>query len=110
MTELNDLDPVEIHDCRPFSFKIKCDTKLFKAYTRQGIVENVKVPNIIQFKSLAEVIEDPAGATQYGFLENPSMKYMGMQRSEKLHIAYRAVHAFMDDHNGSFPQNNEEDF
>ena len=78
MTELNGLDPVEIYDCKPYSFKIRCDTREFNQYTRQGIVENVKVPKTISFKSLAEVLTDPVGASAAGFLENPSMKYMGM--------------------------------
>lgn len=46
MTELNDLDPVQIDECRPFSFRIKQDIRGFKPYTRQGIVENVKVPTV----------------------------------------------------------------
>jgi len=44
MSELNALDPVQIFDCKPFSFRIKCDTRGFKPYTLNGIVENVKVP------------------------------------------------------------------
>jgi len=59
------------------------------------------------FKSLAEFFEDPAKATPFGFLENPSMKYMGMQRSEQLHIAFRAVQRFRDQHK-HFPSDNAE--
>jgi len=46
MTEINALDPVQIEDCKPFSFRIKQNTKGFTPYTRQGIVENVKVPTV----------------------------------------------------------------
>lgn len=59
------------------------------------------------FKCLAEVFEDPAKATPFGYLENPSMKYMGMQRSEQLHIAFRAVHRFRDS-NKHFPSDTAE--
>jgi len=104
MTELNALDPVQIEDCKPYSFRIKQDTKGFTPYTRQGIVENVKVPTVQSFKSLAEVLADPAKATPLGFLENPSMKFMGMQRSEQLHLAFRAVLRFKELNNGEFPQ------
>jgi len=40
-----------------------------------------------------------------GFLENPSMKFLGMQRSEQLHLAFRAVLRFKELNNGEFPQN-----
>jgi len=78
MTELNDLDPVQIFDCKPFSFRIKCDTRGFNAYKLNGIVEDVKVATMQSFKSLADVFADPAKHSAQGFLENPGMKYLGM--------------------------------
>jgi len=44
MTELNSLPPTKIEVVDGFSFKLMVDTTNFKAYTREGIVENVKVP------------------------------------------------------------------
>lgn len=104
MTELNDLEPVQIFDCKSFSFRIKCDTRGFKNYTFNGIVENVKVPVKQSFKSLSEVFADPAKADIQGFLQNPSMKFMGMNRSEQLHLAFRAVQKFREAHEMQFPQ------
>lgn len=71
-------------------------------------MENVKVPTVQSFKSLAEVLDNPAKATPLGFLENPSMKFMGMQRSEQLHLAIRAVLKFRELHGSQFPQDSAE--
>jgi ubiquitin-activating enzyme E1 len=52
MTELNALPPTQIEVIDGFSFKLKVDTSSFNNYTREGIVENVKVPKKISFHSL----------------------------------------------------------
>lgn len=52
MTELNQLPPTQIEVIDGFSFKLKVDSSAFGAYTREGIVENVKVPKKISFHSL----------------------------------------------------------
>jgi ubiquitin-activating enzyme E1 len=44
MTELNDAGPIEIFDSRAYDFRLRLDTSNFGAYTRQGIVEDEKVP------------------------------------------------------------------
>ena len=44
MEELNNGEPIEITSCRAYDFKLKLDTRNFKAYARQGIVEDKKVP------------------------------------------------------------------
>jgi ubiquitin-activating enzyme E1 len=49
MTELNTLEPTKITVIDGYSFKVHVDATKFKAYTRQGIVQNVKVPQKIQF-------------------------------------------------------------
>lgn len=49
MTQLNDAGPIEIYDCRGFSFKLKTDTTSFSAYERQGVVEDVKMPKKVAF-------------------------------------------------------------
>ena len=49
MTELNDAGPIEIYDTRAYSFRLRLDTTNFGAYTRQGIVEDTKVPKAISF-------------------------------------------------------------
>jgi len=54
-----------------------------------------------------EVFKDPVKASKEGFLENPGMKYLGMQRSEQLHLAYVAVMNFRQKHL-KFPESAEE--
>lgn len=49
MTELNDAGAIEIYDTRAYSFRLRLDTSNFGAYTRQGIVEDTKVPKAISF-------------------------------------------------------------
>ena len=44
MAELNDAGPIEVFDCRAYDFRLRLDTSSFGAYTRQGIVEDIKVP------------------------------------------------------------------
>jgi ubiquitin-activating enzyme E1 len=106
MVELNDREPVEVFDCRAYDFKIKLDATKFAAYTRQGLVEDKKVPKHLAYKSLAESIKNPAAASKYGALEMPDLKLFG--RSEQLHLAIYAVHIFRDEH-GKMPCDNKED-
>ena len=80
MTELNGHAPIEICNTRAYDFKLKLDTSNFGAYTRQGIVENKKVPHQISFKSLGESIKNPAASSKFGMLEMPDLKLFG--RSE----------------------------
>lgn len=47
MTEINDEKPILIEVIDGYSFKLKFDTTKFGAYTREGLVENVKVPKTI---------------------------------------------------------------
>ena len=47
MTELNERAAIEIFDCKAFTFRLRLNASNFSAYTRQGIVEDVKVPKAI---------------------------------------------------------------
>jgi hypothetical protein len=98
MTELNDVGPVQVFDRKPYSFRIKKDTRGFKPYTINGIAERVKVPEVQSFKSLSEVFADPAKADSFGFLMIPFMKLIGTERSEQLHLALRSVQKFREIH------------
>jgi ubiquitin-activating enzyme E1 len=82
MTELNGLPHVQIYETRAYSFKLRLDTSSFGAYTRQGLVEDIKVPKDVSFQSFAESCKNPAAATEFGFLEPLDMNYFGMGRSE----------------------------
>lgn len=108
MTQLNEAGPIEIFDCKGFSFKLKTDTTSFGAYTRQGVVEDVKMPKKVAFQSLTESLVNPAAATEFGYLEPIDMNYFGMGRSEQLHFAIGAVHAFRNTE-GRYPENNADD-
>jgi len=92
MTELNNREPIQISVLGPHSFKLKLDCSSFAPYTRQGIVENVKVPKAVSYHSLAESVLKPAASAEFGCLETPDLRCFG--RSEQLHIGIRAVHAF----------------
>ena len=108
MTQLNDAGSIEIFDTRAYSFKLRLDTSGFDAYTRQGLVEDVKVPKIVEFLNLADATKDPARCTPFGFLEPMDMNYFGMGRSENLHFAIQATHAFRDAED-RYPADNEAD-
>jgi hypothetical protein len=80
MVELNSLPPTLVEVIDGFSFKLKIDGTEFKPYTREGHVENVKVPKKISFHSLAESVKNPTASSQYGMLETPDLRCFG--RSE----------------------------
>lgn len=44
MTQLNDCPPLKIVDATTFTLTLELDSRNFSEYTRQGMVENVKVP------------------------------------------------------------------
>ena len=94
MTQLNELsEPIQIDNVGPLSFNLKLDTSNFDQYTRQGIVQDVKVSKTVSYKSLDESIYDPAACSEEGLLQL-DMTLMGLCRSEQLHIAIHAVHLF----------------
>jgi ubiquitin-activating enzyme E1 len=82
MTELNGHEPIEIYDTRAHSFKLKLNTTNYGTYTRQGVVEDIKVPSPISFHSLAVSAKNPAASTVEGYLQPLDMSYFGMGRSE----------------------------
>jgi len=93
MTEINNREPIEIVNVKgPFSFQIKLDTREFGAYTRQGIVENQKVPKPASFHSLEQSYVNPVASSACGMLETPDLRNWG--RSDQIYVAVRAVHAF----------------
>jgi hypothetical protein len=52
MVELNSLEPTLIEVIDGFNFKLKVDATNFGAYTREGLVENIKVPKKVSYHSL----------------------------------------------------------
>jgi ubiquitin-activating enzyme E1 len=108
MTELNHLQPTQIDVIDGFSFKVKTNGTGFNAYTREGIVENIKVPKKVSYHSFGDSIEDPVASSQYGMLETPDLRFFG--RSEQLHLAIHAILNFVGAHNGRLPDGSETDY
>jgi ubiquitin-activating enzyme E1 len=51
MTQINDTQPIEIVSCTPNTITLDLDSTAFSEYTRQGVVENVKVPRKASYHS-----------------------------------------------------------
>lgn len=99
MTELNGCEPKKIRVLGPYTFSIG-ETSKYSEYIRGGIVTQVKMPKIIQFKPLKESIKEPEFIiTDFAKFERPS----------QIHLAYITLHKFIEQ-NGEAPKPwNEED-
>ena len=53
MEQINDITPAKIVGTSSHAFTLDLDSSAFSDYTRQGIVENIKVPKEVAFHSLA---------------------------------------------------------
>jgi ubiquitin-activating enzyme E1 len=106
MTELNNLPATQVEVIDGFSFKLKVDATGFGAYTREGQVENVKVPKTVAYHSLKQSIHNPIASSASGMLETPDLRCWG--RSDQLHIAFHAILDFQKENN-RFPDNNCDD-
>lgn len=62
----------------------------------------------VAFKDFLTAAHDPAACTAFGMLEPLDMNYFGMGRSENLHFAISATHAFRDTE-GRYPADNADD-
>ncbi|XP_010922602.1 ubiquitin-activating enzyme E1 1 isoform X1 [Elaeis guineensis] len=100
MTELNDGKPRKVKNARPYSFTLEEDTTQFGAYTKGGIVTQVKQPKVLQFKSLRDALRDPGD-----FLLSDFSKF---DRPPLLHLAFQALDKFRHDL-GRFPVAGSED-
>ncbi|KAM6980088.1 ubiquitin-like modifier-activating enzyme 1 [Aplochiton taeniatus] len=87
MAELNAIHPVEISVLSPYSFHIG-DTSSFSEYQRGGVVTEVKKPETLHFKPMAEALVDYHQLlvmTDYG----------KTARHQTLHLAFQALHGFV---------------
>lgn len=95
MTELNYSKENEfVHKVKriisPYQFTIETDSTSFGKYTTGGIVSQVKVPEVMNFLSLEESIEQPNICfTDFAKFTSPP----------NLHIGMQALHAFIQKHN-----------
>eukprot|EP00252_Welwitschia_mirabilis_P014821 TRINITY_DN32861_c0_g1_i1.p1 TRINITY_DN32861_c0_g1~~TRINITY_DN32861_c0_g1_i1.p1 ORF type:complete len:1053 (+),score=251.74 TRINITY_DN32861_c0_g1_i1:370-3528(+) len=87
MTELNDGKPRKIKNAKPYSFILEEDTTNFGAYMKGGIVTQVKVPKLLNFKPLLEALKNPGE-----FLLSDFSK---LDRSPLLHLAFQALDKFI---------------
>ncbi|QSL66802.1 hypothetical protein MERGE_001189 [Pneumocystis wakefieldiae] len=99
MDELNMSSPRKIHVKGPYSFSIG-NLDNIGEYKGGGIFIQVKMSKKIQFKSLRESITSP------DFLIND---YSKLDRPLLLHIAFQALHSFLEDYKRLPKPRNEED-
>ena len=77
MTEINGSGPYKILSTKLHSFDIELDSSSFGDYTRQGVVENAKVPKPMAFHSWAVSYKNPVGSSHFGMLETPDLAKFG---------------------------------
>ncbi|CAG5089375.1 Similar to UBA1: Ubiquitin-like modifier-activating enzyme 1 (Oryctolagus cuniculus) [Cotesia congregata] len=99
MTELNNCEPKKIKVLGPYAFSID-DTSSFSEYVRGGIITQVKMPKVVNFKELGESLRQPEFImTDFGKFDHP----------EQLHLAFITLHEYVKTH-GKFPRAwNQED-
>lgn len=103
MTELNNCEPVKIKVLGPYTFSIG-DTAKFKSYEHGGIVTQVKMPKVLNFKPFKESLKCP---------EFVMTDYSKFDRPQQLHLAFATTHKYIERH-GHLPkpwnQNDAEEF
>ncbi|KAF8351145.1 ubiquitin activating enzyme [Amanita rubescens] len=79
MTELNGCEPRKISVKGPYTFTIG-DTSNLSNYKAGGIFTQVKMPKIIDFKSLADSLKEPElFITDFGKFDRPATLHAGFQ-------------------------------
>uniref|UniRef100_D8PKV1 Ubiquitin-activating enzyme E1 1 n=1 Tax=Schizophyllum commune (strain H4-8 / FGSC 9210) TaxID=578458 RepID=D8PKV1_SCHCM len=99
MTELNGCEPRKVTVKGPYTFSIG-DTSNLSEYVRGGIFTQVKMPKIIEFKSLRESLKSP----EFFFTD-----FAKFDRPPILHAGFQALSAFRDQHNRLPRPRNPED-
>lgn len=100
MEQLNSAGPIEIKWISPFAFSI-CDTTKMGEYVTGGIADQVRVPKIHSYESLATSIEKP----HYQNKVPDPIDFAKFGRPELLHLAFRALFKYVSNH-GSLPELN----
>ena len=104
MTELNDNKPREIKYVSPFAFSIGEDTRKFGEYCGGGLVEQIKVPKMHNYKSLTDSLNDPYND---GKVPDP-IDFSKFGRNELLHVAFCSLFQWAEN-NGGLPRLNDEE-
>lgn len=84
MVELNGCEPRKIKVLGPYTFSIG-DTTSFGEYIRGGIATQVKMPKKIQFKPLAESMNEP---------EYVMTDFAKFDRPPQIHLAFKTLNAY----------------
>lgn len=88
MTELNGCEPIKVKVLGPYTFTIG-DTTAYSVYIRGGNATQVKMPKTIKFLPFKESLQNPEFLlTDYGKFDYPA----------QLHLAYQALHKFIEKH------------
>ncbi|KAJ9096313.1 hypothetical protein QFC20_006451 [Naganishia adeliensis] len=93
MTELNGCEPRKVTVKGPYTFSIG-DTSNLSDYVSGGIFTQVKMPKVINFKSLRESLKNPE------FFITDFAKF---DRPATLHAGFQALSAFVNEH-GRLPR------
>ena len=88
------------------TFTLELDSSSFGDYTRQGLVENKKVPKPVEFHSWEQSYKNPAASSQFGMLETPDLAKFG--RSDQLHAALIGIVSFVKAE-GRYPDLSDDD-
>lgn len=84
MLELNNCEPKQIRVLGPYTFSIG-DTSKYSDYVRGGIVTQVKMPKMVNFKPLSSALKEPEFViTDFGKFDH----------SPQLHLAFKTLHRF----------------
>jgi ubiquitin-activating enzyme E1 len=102
MVELNDKKPRKIKYIGPVEFTIE-DTTGYSDYVSGGIIEQVKLPITISFKSFVNSLSDP-----YNQKVNDPIDFSKFGRNEMLHACTNALFDYFDTTNELPELNNDE--
>ena len=110
MTEIND-KTFSIEIVSPLSFLLVGENvNEYSDYSREGVVEQVKVQTIVPFRSLQDSFQVPLGPDlpiQDRCLINPDMLNFG--RAEQLHLGLQAVYQFWKVEGRAVQPHNQQD-
>lgn len=112
MKEINDTAPIKVlsvsinFKTNVYSMKLDLDSSGFGDYTRQGVVENTKVPKKVSYHSWEESYKNPSASAEFGMMQPPDLAKFG--RSEQLHCALFGIQEFSKK-NGKLPADGNQD-
>lgn len=89
MTQLNGCDPIKIKVLGPYTFSIG-NTTSYSKYIRGGVVTQVKMPKVLNFKKLSDALKEPE------FLISDFAKF---DHPQQLHVAFSALDSYVKQNN-----------